>query len=139
MGEIDPSFGIDDFNRPKMLSKRETYKNNVLTLLFGKPGFFPSIPSIGMDIRQYLYQFEDEINIPGLKGKLAAQCADFLPEIQSGELDIVKTTYQNRTLLIFQLPVIDDTNEFHLTLGVTTNARDQIIYKFIDSKTKQVF
>lgn len=135
---IDPTFSINDYNEPKMLTNKETYVNNIMMLLFGKPGFYPSIPSIGMDIHQYLYKFEDEINTDYIKNKLSTQCKDFLPEIQNGELDVVKSTYNGRILLIFKLPIIDDTNKGDLILGVTTNASGEMIYKFVDDGGTQI-
>lgn len=135
---IDPTFSINDYNEPKMLSGKETYVNNIMMLLFGKPGFYPSIPSIGMDIQQYLYRFEDEINTEDIKSKLSVQCRDFLPEIQNGEFDVVLTTYNDRVLLIFKLPIIDDTNNGDLVLGVTTNTAGEMIYNFVESGGTQV-
>lgn len=135
---IDPTFAVNDYNQPKMLSNKETYVNNIMMLLFGKPGFYPSIPSIGMDIQQYLYKFEDEVNTEEIKNKLSLQCKDFLPEIRNGDLDVVKTMYNGRMLLIFKLPIIDDTESNSVILGVSTNTQNEIIYNFIDSNTEQV-
>ena len=62
MASVDPAFGVDSFNRPKVLSETETIVNNILFILFGKPGSYPSIPSLGMDIEQYLYLFEQSVS-----------------------------------------------------------------------------
>lgn len=136
--KIDPTFAINDYNKPKMLSNMETYVNNVLILLFGRPGFYPSIPSIGMNIQQYLYKFEDEIDTNEIKNKLSLQCSDFLPEIDSGEFDVYKTIYKDKTLLIFKLPIINDTKDCEVAIGVTTNTRGEIIYNFIETKKTQI-
>lgn len=135
---IDPTFTVNAYNKPKMLSNKETYVNNILMLLFGKPGFYPSIPSIGMDIQQYLYKFEDEINVESIKNKLSKQCKDFLPEIQNGEFDVIKTTYKDQILLLFKLPLIDDTNDCDVVVGVTTNSRGEIVYNFIETNKSQI-
>lgn len=130
----DPSFKINDFNQPKVLSTLETYVNNVMMILFGKPGFYPSIPELGMDIEQYLYKFSDEIDTDEIKAKLADQCNDFLPEIQSGDLDIIVTKYEDRNTLLFVLPIIDDIVNYRVILGVSTNARGEMIYNFVENK-----
>ena len=52
---LNPTFSVNNYNKPKVLTELESYVNDVLMLLFGKPGFYPSIPTIGMDIKQYLY------------------------------------------------------------------------------------
>lgn len=129
---IDPTFSINDYNKPKMLTNLETYVNNILMLLFGKPGFYPSIPSIGMDIQQYLYKFEDEINVEDIKNTLAQQCSDFLPEINNGDFDVMKTVYKNNVLLIFKLPLIDDNKSHDVAVGVTTNTKGELVYNFVE-------
>ena len=83
-----------------------------------------------MDISQYLYKFEDEINVERIKAILANQCSEFLPLVESGDIDIIKTTYMGRSMLIFQLPVIIDKTQIAVALGVTLNAKGQMVYKF---------
>lgn len=134
---VDPTFAVNDYNKPLMLTEQQTLANNFLALLLGKPGFFPSIPSLGINISQYLYRFEDELDIDGLKSRIAMQCTDFIPSINEGNFDIKKTTMNGRTLLIFQLPMVGDTNEYELALGVTTNSSGEVIYRFVENK-KQI-
>ena len=52
MASVDPVYGVNNFNETKVLTEAETLVNNILMILFGKPGFYPSIPSLGMDIQQ---------------------------------------------------------------------------------------
>lgn len=131
---VDPTFGINEFGKPLILTETQTYVNNFLMLLLGRPGFFPSIPNIGIDIGQYLYMPTDELNTEQLKSKIAFQCTDFLPFISDGRFEIIKTTMNNRTLLVFVLPMIDDTNNLAVSIGVTTNNNGEVIYKFVESK-----
>ena len=132
---VDPVFGTDDFGRTKILSENETFTRNFITLLLGKPGFYPSIPNIGIDISQYLYKFTDEINVDELKAKIALQCSDFLPSIQSGNFDIIKTVMNNRVLLIFILPG-GDNGEKKVALCVTTNEQGEVIYRFVENQNQ---
>lgn len=134
--QTNPTFGTNDFHRPKFLSKKESYVVDVLMILFGKPGFYPSMPSLGMNIQRLLYMFEDDINTESLKIELEDQCSEFADEIDSGNLDIVTVTHKGRLMLIFILPIINDTNEIQLSLGVTTNAKGEIIYNFVENKSQ---
>ena len=46
-----------------------------MTLLFAKPGNFPSIPELGIDVEQYLLDYADNSRIPAeIKNKLVDQC-----------------------------------------------------------------
>ena len=91
-----------------------------------------------MNIKQYLYQPFDEISVDLLKTELASQCKDFLPELQTGDLDIVKTVYKDKPMIIFVLPIIDDTSKFSVTLGVTTNDLGEFVYNFMENKTQVI-
>lgn len=138
MPAIDPTFTMNDYGKPKMLTNLQTYVNNIMMLLFGKPGFYPSIPSIGMDITQYLYKFQDEIDTSEIKSKLAAQCSEFLPEIQNGDIDIFSSVYDGRLVLIFKLPSITDDKSFRVAIGITTNTRGEIVFNFVENDETQV-
>lgn len=130
MGGLDPVMGVDNFGRPKTLSETESLVNNILLILFGRPGFYPTIPTLGMDISQYLYNFDDSIPLEALKRELSNQCEDFTDEIDSGDIDILQTEVNGYTCLLFGLPVINDRKTSQLTLGIYINDDGRIIYNF---------
>lgn len=134
MPSVDPTFGVDEFQRPKVLSETETTVNNILTLLMGEPGFYPSIPYIGMDIKKYLYMPIDDIPCESLTLELGKQCKDFLPEIESGAFVIRKGVYNKNPIILVSLPVIDDTNKNVLSIGITVNEKGEYIYNFVEGK-----
>lgn len=134
----DPTFGVNNFERPKVLSITQTYVNNLLTILLGKPGFYPSQPTLGMDIKQYLYKYIDDINISEIKSNLINQCMEFMPEIESGEFDIYKTSYNGRPMLLFRLPIIIDGKTLAMALGITINEKGEMIYNFVEDKTQYI-
>jgi len=131
IASVDPVYGVNNFNQTKVLSESETLINNILMILFGKPGFYPSIPSLGMDIEGYLYMFEDEIDPVQIKAQLASQCREFLPNIKDGSMDVYTTTYKEHVMLIFELPILIDSVETVLSLGVTVNEKGEMVYTFV--------
>lgn len=137
IASVDPVYGVNDFNQTKVLSESETLINNILMILFGKPGFYPSIPSLGMDIEGYLYMFEDEIDVSKIKAKLASQCREFLPSMQDGSMDVYTTTYKDHTMLIFELPILVDNVTSMLALGVTVNDKGEMVYTFVSNNEIQ--
>ena len=65
----------DAYNKPKVISTFEMCVNAILTLLKMKPGQYPSIPELGIDIEKYLHEYADDPNIPNeIKTKLLEQC-----------------------------------------------------------------
>ena len=137
IASVDPVYGVNNFNQTKVLSESETLINNILMILFGKPGFYPSIPSLGMDIEGYLYMFEDEIDASKIKAKLASQCREFLPSMQDGSMHVYTTTYKDHTMLIFELPILIDNVTSMLALGVTVNDKGEMVYTFVSNNDIQ--
>lgn len=131
IASVDPVYGVNHFNQTKVLSESETLINNILMILFGKPGFYPSIPYLGMDIEGYLYMLEDEVDPVEIKAQLASQCREFLPNIKDGSMDVYTTNYKDHLMLIFELPILIDTVETVLSLGVTVNEKGEMVYTFV--------
>lgn len=131
---VDPTFEVDDYNRGKILNESQTIAYNILTLLFAKPGFYPSIPSLGMDITSYFYRFSDEDLVNEIKTKLVLQCNEFLPSVESEELYIEKTDYKGQPMLVFIIPtiILDKRNE--LVLGITVADTGQMQFNFTFNK-----
>ena len=65
----------DSTYKPKVISTFEMCVNTIITLLYMKPGQYPSIPELGIDIESYLHEYADDPNIPSeIKNKLTDQC-----------------------------------------------------------------
>lgn len=127
---IEPDFGVNNFNKPKMFSESETLVNNLLMLLFMRPGSYPSLPNLGIDIEQYLYMFFDEINTEKIKYDIAAQCVQFLDAVEAGSLDVQKILYKKKPLLLIVLPVRIEENVTGLKLALTLNDANNVFYNF---------
>lgn len=71
----DVLMDTDNMYKPKVISTFEMVVNSILTLLLMKPGQYPSIPTLGIDIESYLYEYSDDKSIPmNIKAKLLDQC-----------------------------------------------------------------
>lgn len=71
----DVALDYDSTYKPKVLSSFELAVNNILTLLLMKPGQYPSIPELGIDIDQYLHEYADDPNITQtIINKIYDQC-----------------------------------------------------------------
>lgn len=123
MAILDPGFGVNDFKNPKITNEAETIKNNILTLLFMRKGSYPSIPELGIGIQDTLYQFFDDINTEDLTRRIASQCTEFIPSVNSGALQVHKT-YQRTSngklpVLLIVVPTSVDSNEKSLVLALS--------------------
>lgn len=105
----DTTFELNEFNEPRIRSEIEVLKDAVLFLLFSRPGQYPSLPMIGLNIQDYLYEFYDEIDEDELKNKITEQCEMIGYYIKNGTFDLKKVKYQGQPSLIIH---IEGTEEF---------------------------
>ena len=127
---IDPAFGMNSFNTPKFYNESVTTAKNIITILEGRPGFFPSLPDLGMDIkRSLIYKDIDEIDTEAIKVELVRQCDQFITNVRDGTFDVQKMVYQERPLLIFVIPVTIERASQRLAVGVMLNSKGETIYR----------
>lgn len=123
-------FGLDDFQNPKRINDEEALCRTILMILFGRPGCFPSLPEIGMNISQYFYRFVDEIDVNDIKVKLAYQCSIINELIEEGTLNVEMTEYDGRMALTITIPTLRNDNTKVLVIGVTTNYDGSVVYNY---------
>lgn len=131
MAGKEPGFGLDNFDGPKYYNETETIANGLLNLLFGKPGFFPSMPDLGINIQQYLYLFEDEFDVDVLKAKIISQCSYFSQFVDDGTLQVTLTPYLNKPMLLLVLPLVIKNTKEHLAIGITRDDTGKVKYNYV--------
>lgn len=72
---FDTCLDVDSACKPRILSTFELVVNSIIGLLIMKPGQYPSIPDLGIDIEQYLFEYSDDPKIPLIiQSSLEDQC-----------------------------------------------------------------
>ena len=130
MAMIEPSMGINAFNKAKYKNETETIANAFLNLLFGKPGYFPSMPQLGLNIQSRLYSFWDEIDENELKAEIITQCQVFQQYVDDGSLDVIKSSYNKEPLLLIVVPVQIIDVEARLAIGIKTDETGKVTYNY---------
>ena len=127
----EPVFGLNDFNAPKMLKGNDVLINTFLMICFGKPGCFPSMPEIGLNLQRYFYQFEDSIDEKAIKSALALQCSLLTSDIESGNIDVkVVKNEDGKTTLLIVAPTAEEVANNILVIGITSGAKNNVIYNY---------
>lgn len=134
----DTAFALNNFNQPKIRSEIELVKDVVLFVLFAKPGQYPDLPFIGMDIQNMLYSFYDEIDEEEIKSRLINQCEVLGLYIKTGEIAIKKMMYKKKPSLLIHIEgeetfpesyMVEDTNNLNkYMIGITFDELDKMIY-----------
>jgi len=131
---IDPAFGANNFGTPKMYSETETIANNILTVLFGKPGAYPTMPHLGMDVPKMVLMLYDEIDEESLKNELISNCSSFSEVVRDGDFDVIKTVLKDKEgndspTVLFKIPTQIKNVSRSLIIGISSSNR-QISYNF---------
>jgi hypothetical protein len=135
MSGVEPSFGMNAFNKAKYKNETETIANSILSLLFGRPGYFPSMPNLGIDIQSLLYSFWDEIDTEVIKMQIVSQCTAFREYIDDGSLDVIKSSYAGQPLLLIVIPVQTKNGRESLSIGITQDANGNAVYNYVFDET----
>jgi len=135
---FDTTFELNEFNEPRIRSELETIKDIVLFILFSKPGQYPSLPQIGLDIQSILYSFYDELDEDDLKYKIKEQCQAMGVFLSDGTIDLRKTKYRSHPSLLISIQgrevypdgyLKDHINNVNTYLiGITFDELDRMIY-----------
>ena len=99
----DVEFGLNEFSEPTIISDIRNLKNILLFILFTKPGQYPSLPMIGLNIEQYLYSYYDDIDTDDLKNQIVAQCSMLDQYVNNNTIEIRKIKYNNQPMLLIDV------------------------------------
>lgn len=134
----DTTFELTEFGQPRLRSELEVVKNTILFLLFCKPGQYPSLPHIGLDINSLLYSFYDELDTDNIKNDLIAQCEALGVCIKRGIVNIQKMMYQGHPSLFIHIEGFDNVQPGYVQhignspskymIGITFDDLNKMIY-----------
>ena len=148
----DITFEMNEFNQPKLKSEIELVKDVILRseerrvgkecYLFSKPGQYPSLPDIGLDIQSILYSFFDELDTEDLKAKLRDQCEALGVFLNNGSIEIKKTRYKDRPSLIIGIQgkvsyptgYLKTTSDNIYLIGITLDELNKLLYDISNEK-----
>lgn len=138
----DITFEMNEFNQPKLKSEIELVKDVILYILFSKPGQYPSLPDIGLDIQSILYSFFDELDAEDLKAKLRDQCEALGVFLNNGSIEIKKTRYKDRPSLIIGIQgkvsyptgYLKTTSDNIYLIGITLDELNKLLYDISNEK-----
>jgi hypothetical protein len=128
--ELD--FGLDNFQKPKILNAKDSVAQIILNLFMMRPGSMPSMPHIGIDISSYLYMLEGDIDLEDLKTKIFSQCTDLLAFLSLGDIKIFFAPYNGQSVLVVALPIqgLDEKQDEVLLLGFTKDQNNGLLFNY---------
>lgn len=121
----DPQIAVDIYGAGVVLMGLETIAESILRLLYTVPGNFPDYPDMGIDIRKYLFSFEDEFTAAALREEILRQIPLLSVYISSPEhFEIIKMEWMNSPTIVIRLQSsirLDNGQmvDSHMNIGIT--------------------
>ena len=128
-GIYEPVLDLDDIKKPKVLTDWEGIVFSVITVLFGKPGFYPSIPELGLNIQKYRNTLTDMVDPDELKAALIYQCSKIGDELENNGLEIYKSHQGTRDFIVISIPYITEKGNNRLIIGLS-GQDDGVAYNY---------
>lgn len=123
-------FGPNAFDEPTVYSPLESLGQIFYNIFVMRPGTLPSLPHIGIDIRQYLYKLEGTINYDELRNKVFNSCTELLNFINFGDIIIKEIDIKKvRTLVIIVNASIDD-DSYALIMAMRQGTQNEVLFNF---------
>lgn len=82
------SFGVDKFNKPKVLKDKEAIGTRLMELIMMEPGDDPLHPDMGVGLKTYRYGVT---NLEELRARVQKQIETYLPFYQNADVAIIRT------------------------------------------------
>lgn len=124
-------FGVSDFNTPNISKGNDVLITTILMILFGRPGFYPSYPDLGLNIQRFFHGFIDSLDTESLAKQLAVQCSILTDYVLDNSINIKKvTTSENNAAILITTPTVQEVANNILVIGITTDKTGTIIYNY---------
>ena len=86
INEMD--FSLNNFNEQKIYTGAMAYAHKIKNLLFMRPGDFPSMPEMGINIQSIRYQSLDDLVAGELREKLSDQITKYIMSLPVENIEV---------------------------------------------------
>ena len=123
----DITFHLDKYGNPEMLDVKTSVAQQIVNALFMVPGNLPSMPTIGVNIKQYLYRYDTDYVSGEIEAKLKEACGTVISGAFIGSVDFsVQKTTQGESVFLVMVRVTFP-NEDTKLLGISVKDANEII------------
>ena len=114
-----------------MLDLKETVAQQIINALFMVPGNLPSLPHIGVNIKQYLYKADTDLSSVEIEQSLKAACGLIINGVIINSVDFsVQTTSKGQAVFLVMVRITFPNNEESI-LGVSVvQSNDHVKFNF---------
>ena len=128
----EPAFGLDKFRKPLVYEDWEAVAKAIIIVLFGKPGFYPSIPQLGIHIQDYMNERLDRIDTDQLRGQLIYQLGIISTLISTDEI-VIKTRKNVGSRdpgLVISIPIYKREDKSNIAISIVASTSETLSYNY---------
>lgn len=123
--ELDLS--LNNFKEQKTYSGAIGKAKDIQNLLFMKPGDFPSVPDMGINISSIRYKDIDSLTSGDLREKIRSQINKYITAVPLENIVISKAKINNTYVLFIDITLYADNQALDLTYGIQQQGENNIV------------
>lgn len=125
--EKDVTFEFNKYGDQKLLDLKESVAQQIINALFMIPGNLPSLPHIGVNIKQYLYKTDTSYNSTEIEQKLKEACGAVICGVVINSVDFsVQKTSNGQSVFLIMIRITFP-NNINSILGVSVVQANEIV------------
>ena len=95
------------FNKATEYQGKTAWFQLILNLIFLRPGTYPSMPTMGVGIQDYEYEYLDDVK-DNIRNKIEEQVNLFLPDVPLASVEVTSVEYEGKTILLIVISLEDN-------------------------------
>lgn len=123
--ELDLS--LNNFKEQKTYSGAIGKAKDIQNLLFMKPGDFPSVPDMGINIASIRYKDIDSLTSGDLRETIRSQINKYITAVPLENIVISKAKINNTYVLFIDITLYADNQALDLTYGIQQQGENNIV------------
>ena len=130
--KYEVGFGLDNFQKAKILNAKESVVQMILNMFMMRPGNMPSMPHLGINIQSYLYRQDGDVDLEGLRTKIFSNCTDLLSFLTFGDIKVFFAPYNGQSVLVTVIPIqgLESSASDVLMVGFTKDTNNDLLFSY---------
>ena len=117
---------LNKFNKPATYTEYQALARLVINLLFLKPGTYPNLPEMGINIEQYKFMFMSQQELDSLELDINTQINTYIPNTEALTIttELIDDDETGRKVLGISFALSSDSDAFYIYLNQDSNTND---------------
>lgn len=132
--ELD--FSLDNFNEQKVYTGALALAHHIKNLLFMRPGDYPTIPEMGINIQSYRFKALDLLLSGSLKEHISRQISAYITNISVDNIQIDTSLWKGDYYLIITIVLVETETKVIYAVQQTKGEIINFNFKLYDNVQK---